>query len=92
MLKPRKNTDFFFLVIYLKETEPGLKSVACKSWYYLGKDGNIGKEVLGMGTYFAPSSLFMQASRIIHRGKICVQGHPLERYLNVKTSIFERKY
>ena len=83
MLKPRKNIDFFFFVIYLKETEPGLKSVACKSWYYLGKDGNIGKEVLGMGTYFAPSSLFTQ---------ICVQGNPLERYLNVKTSIVERKY
>ena len=71
MLKPRKNIDFFFFVIYLKETEPGLKTVACKSWYYLGKDGNIGKEVLGMGTYFAPSSLFTQASGIIQRGKMC---------------------
>ena len=71
MLKPRKNIDFFFFVIYLKETEPGLKTVACKSWYYLGKDGNIGKEVLGMGTYFAPSSLFTQASGIIQRRKMC---------------------
>ena len=71
MLKPRKNTDFFFLVIYLKETQSRLKSIAFESSYYLGKDGNIGKEVLGMVTCFAPSSLFTQASGITHRGKIC---------------------
>ena len=59
------------MVSYLKETEPGQKSVACESSCYLGKDGNIGKEVLGMGTYFARSSLFTQTSGIIHRGKMC---------------------
>ena len=46
VLKPRKNTDFFCLVIYLKETEPRLCSVACESLYYLGKDGNMEKKYL----------------------------------------------
>ena len=46
MLKPRKDTDFCYLVIYLKETEPGLCSVACESSYYLGKDGNMEKKYL----------------------------------------------
>ena len=41
MLKPRRSTGFFWLVIYLKETEPGLSSVACEPSYYLGKDGNM---------------------------------------------------
>ena len=46
VLKLRKNTDFFCLVIYLKETEPRLCSVACQSSYYLGKDGNMEKKYL----------------------------------------------
>ena len=46
VLKPCKNTIFFCLVIYLKETEPGLCSVACQSSYYLGKDGNMEKKYL----------------------------------------------
>ena len=50
-----------------------------------------GKEMLAMGTYFAPSSLFTQASGIIHRGKIRVQSNPLKRYHNVKTSIAKPK-
>ena len=41
MLKPRKNTDFFGLVICPKVTEPGRCSFVCEPSYYLGKDGNM---------------------------------------------------
>ena len=47
--------------------------------------------MLGMGIYFAPSSLLTQASVIIHRGTIRVQSNPLKRYHNVKTSIAKPK-
>ena len=46
VLKPRKNTDFFCSVIYIKETEPALCSVACEFSYYLGKDWNMEKKCL----------------------------------------------
>ena len=41
VLKPRKNTDFFCLKIYLKEEEPGLCSIVCEPLYYLGKARNV---------------------------------------------------
>ena len=43
MLKPRKNTDFFYWKIYLKGIEPGLCSVACESSYYLWEKMEIWK-------------------------------------------------
>ena len=91
MLKPRKNTNFFCLVIYLEETEPGLYSVACESSYFLGKDGNMEKKYLVWEPTLRHLSLFTQASGIIQCGKIRVQSNPLKRYQNVKASIAKSK-
>ena len=43
LLKARKNTDFFCLVIYLKETEPGQCSDCLRIFVLIGKRWKYGK-------------------------------------------------
>ena len=91
VLKPRKNTNFFCLVIYLS-TEPGLYSVACESSYFFGKRWKYGKEpCTWYGNLFCAIFLFTRPLGIIHCEKIRVQSNPLKRYQNVKISIATSK-
>lgn len=57
-----------------QKTQPRLCSDCLKIFELFGKRRKYGKKKIGVRTCFAPS-LFMQVSRMIHRGKIRVQNN-----------------
>ena len=89
--KPRKNTYFFCLVIYVKEAEPvyvTLHANLCITWEKL----EIQKRNARHGNLFCTIFFIYAASGLIHHGKIRVQSNPLKSYQNVKISISTSKH